>query len=197
MYDTSLWECTRHYVQYVFTTERSHVNYVKNLSSLIFPHFDYACFVFRDLSITLTESLTSLLKACVRFVAGNIPFRARVTQHRIAVSQTQERILHCYASIQVSRLIKSQLYVHSRFAWMSEDITLKRSERHSAQLLYSNFLRPEKADRSFKKAATDLLNGFNLSAFDMSDLDGFKREIHQVLLGKLELSEKVLSYTLD
>ena len=57
----------------------------KLIESLIFPYFDFACAVFQDLNNTQTNSLEVLLKACVRFVIVNIPFRAHVTPHRVAL----------------------------------------------------------------------------------------------------------------
>ena len=73
-------------------------------------------------------------------------------------------------------------YVDSRFSRVGENITLRRSERNSTPLLHCKFLRPDKANDSFKRAATDLLNGFNISVLDMSELYAFKRKIRQVLL---------------
>ena len=73
-------------------------------------------------------------------------------------------------------------YVHSRFSRVEENITLRRSEWHSAQILHCNLLKPDKANDSFKRAVTDLLNGFNISTFDISQLYSFKRRIRQVLL---------------
>ena len=61
---------------------------------------------------------------------------------------------------------------------------LRRSERHLAQSLYCNFLRPEKANCSFKRTATDLLNGLNVSTYDMSEFSRLKTRPYRTLLGR-------------
>ena len=76
-------------------------------------------------------------------------------------------------------------YINDRFSRVGEDTTLRRSERPVpglAQILHCNFLRPENADHSFERAATDLINGFNDSVFEMRELYAFKRKIYQVFL---------------
>ena len=73
-------------------------------------------------------------------------------------------------------------YIESRFLRVGNHTTLRRSEIHPAQALYCNFSRPEKANCSFKKAATDLLNGLNVSTFDMGELSRFKTRLYQALL---------------
>ena len=45
-----------------------------------------------------------------------------------------------------------------------------------------NFLTPEKANQSFKRANTDLLNGINVSTYDPREIRRFKRTTYRTLL---------------
>ena len=123
-------------------------------------------------NVTLSKSIEILLKACVRFVAGNMPFRGHVTPHRIdlvSLSAKHRREYSIAIQAYKSLATSNPRYIHSRFSRMGEDITLRRSERHPAQILNCNFLRPEKADQPFKRAATDLFNKM-VSTFPYSTL---------------------------
>ena len=127
----------------------------KLVESLIFPYFDFASAVFQDLNVTLSESLEILLKACVRYVVGNIPFRAHVTPHRISLGWlSAKRRREYFTAMQAYKSLATlnPSYIESRFSRVGNHTMLRRSERHPAQTLFCNFSRPEKANCSFKKA---------------------------------------------
>ena len=142
-----LYEGVHHTTFAAFSPQGLHTGPLQILvESLIFPYFNYLCVVCQDLNITLTNSLEILLKAYVRFVIGNIPFPAHVTPHRIALGWlSAKRKLEYFIVMQAYKSLAAlnPSYVHSRFSRVGENITLRRSERHLAQILHCNFLRPE------------------------------------------------------
>ena len=50
-----------------------------------------------------------------------------------------------------------------------------RLERHPTQTLYCNFLLPEKANQSFKRAGTDTLNGLNVSTYNPREIKEIRK----------------------
>ena len=75
--------------------------------------------------------------------------------------------------------------IPTRFSRVGSHILLRRSERRQDQSLYFNFLRPEIANGSFKRAAKNLLNGLNFSTYVMSELSRLKTRLYQTLLDKI------------
>ena len=64
------------------------------IESLVFPRFDYACAVYHDVNLTRNLKLQRAQNACIRFVAGNIPFRAHVTPFRLELEWLSIGIQH-------------------------------------------------------------------------------------------------------
>ena len=140
-----------------------------------------------NINATLSKSLEILLNACVRFFIGNIPFQAHVTPNRLALwwlSAKSRReyftVMQAYKSLATS----NPSYIETRFSRVGSHISLRHSERNPVQSIHCNFLRPEKANCSFKRAATNLLNGLNVSTYDMSELSRVKTRLYRTLLDR-------------
>ena len=138
----------------------------------------------------------------MRFVINNMYLRVHVQPHRIALEWVLAK-----RSVNTSLLLKlanSQLpnpsHIKNRFCGIGEDIALRHSERHTIQTLYCNSLLPEKANQSFKRAGTDLLNGLNVSAYDPREIRSFKssalklssKEIHRTGKNRIEQNRLIV-----
>ena len=132
------------------------------------------------------NQLEILLKACLRYVIDNIPFRAHVTPHRISLGWlSANRRREYFTAMQAynkSLATSNPSYVENRFSRVGNHTTLRCSERHPALTLYCNFSRPERANCCFMKATTDLLNGLNVSSYYMSELKRFKQDLTKLSL---------------
>ena len=116
---------------------------------------------------------------------GNIPFRAHATPHRIALgwlSAKRRREYHTALQAFKSLATNNPKYIKERFCLVGRGIELRRSGRRLPQTLYCNFLKPEKANLSFKKLATDLLNRMPLPPYLVNQVYKFKSALKQDLL---------------
>ena len=103
--------------------------------TLVFPQLDYAAPVYNHLDKTRVLMLERALKACVRFVVGNISRRNHVTPHRLALGWLSAlRRRQYFIGLQAFKVIASgqPLYLTDRFACRLQ-VDLRRSTRRPPQ----------------------------------------------------------------
>ena len=137
--------------------------------SLLFPHFDYAAPVYNHLDKTRVIKLENTLKACVRFVVGNIPRHDHVTPHRLALGW-----LSAARTIPVDRFA----------CRLNIDLEVGRSNRRPPQPFEPPPRRTEAFKHSFALEALDLLNSINFTSFTPGHLPLLKRTLRDALFNR-------------
>ena len=161
---------------------------VKHLAeSLLFPHFDYAAPVYH-LDKTRVLKLEKALKACVRFVVGNIPRRDHVTLHRLALGWlSAARRRQYFVGLQSFKVVANAYpsYLVDRFAYrLHVDLELRRSNRRPPQPFEPPLRRTEAFKHSFALEALDLLNSINFTSFTPAHLPLLKRTLRNALFSR-------------
>ena len=132
--------------------------------SLLFPHFDYAAPVYNHLDKTRVLKLEKALKACVRFVVGNIPRRNHVTPHRLALGWlTAARRRQYSFGLQAFKIVANAnpSYLVDFAYRLNVDLELRRSNRRPPQPFEPPPRGTEVFKHSFALDALDLLNSIN------------------------------------
>lgn len=159
----------------------------KLVQSLVLPIFDYAIPVYADLDAMRTLKLQRAQNACVRFVIGNIPRRAHVTPHRLALGWlSAKRRLEYLLAIQAYNALakKSPAYLLPRFSVLTSDSDIRRSARNPPQHLLYPAPRTEAWKQSFYIQASWLLNNTGVTEFFEPSITAFKRTLYRELLAK-------------
>ena len=156
--------------------------------TLVFPQLDYAAPVYNHLDKTRVLMLERALKACVRFVVGNISRRDHVTPHRLALGWLSAlRRRQYFIGLQAFKVIASgqPLYLTDRFACrLQVDIDLRRSARRPPQPFEPPPRRTEAFKHSFALEAMDLLNSIYFTTFTPSNFLNLKRLLRDVLFSR-------------
>lgn len=155
------------------------------VEALIFPHFDYCCAVYHDLSGQQNLKLHRLLNSCVRYVFGNIPWQSHVTPYRIALGWLSVlRRREYFIGSQAHSIIKtgSPSFLHDRFVPRSSRPDIRRSTRVGGGYFILPNARTEILRNSFPHCAAHLIN--SLGRIDLQDAStaSFKTLLFSTLL---------------
>ena len=156
--------------------------------TLVFPQLDCAALVYNHLDKTRVLMLERALKACVRFVVGNISRRNYVTPHRLALGWLSAlRRRQYFIGLQACKVVANAHphYLTDRFACrLDVDVDLRRSARRPRQPFESPPRRTEAFKHSFALEAMDLLNSIHFTGFSPSNLLPFKRLLRDTLFSR-------------
>ena len=132
--------------------------------------------------------LERALKACVRFVVGNIPRRNHVTPHRLALGWLSALRRRQYSiGLQTFKIVANAHphYLTDGVACrLDVDVDLRRSARRPPQPFEPPPRLTEAFKHSFALEAMDLLNSIHFTGFTPSNLLPFKRLLRDALFSR-------------
>lgn len=155
------------------------------ISTLAFPHFDYASVLFTDMSAGNSVKLQKVQNACVRFITG-----ARVFDHitplyrELKILKIKERRLLAVADLVRKVIIsKTPEYLYQQFQFTS--VSNVRSTRSSRMMLQIPIHRMEKFHNSFLVQAAKIWNDFKLYEYMHLSDPAFRRLMFEKCLARL------------
>ena len=158
------------------------------MESLVFPRFDYACAVYYYLDKTRFDKIQVMLKACVRFVVGRLPFLAHVTPHLLGLHwlSAHRRREYFIGTLTYAVVANdSPAYLTERFHRRQHvDLTVRHSVGRPPQAFVLPGSRTEAHKRSFTLEAMSLLNSVHVIDFAPRALQAFKQHLFETLFAR-------------
>ena len=155
------------------------------VETLALPLFNYAATVYNHLDKDRTKKLEKDLKACVRFVLGNIPRRDHITPYRLSLGWlSAERRCQYFIGLQAFKVVANSYppYLVERFnCTLDVDLELRRSDRRSPQHFEPPPRRTEAYEHSFALEFHSLANSIHFINFSPTNISNFKRVLREAL----------------
>lgn len=179
----------------------SHTLKRRLVEALIFPHLDYVCTVYNDLTREQNLTLDRLLNRCVRFVHASIPWHTPVTPYRLSLGwlSVEHRRMLLLATLAFSIVTTGQLvHLFLLFLLRTSDSNLRVSPRITPEPLLYPTPRTVTFENSFHITASKFIYIFadRLFSLDHTLIDHFK-SLASTKLTAREVSDWRLRVSLD
>lgn len=154
------------------------------VQTLIFPHFDYACAVYHDMSGEQNVRLHRLLNACVRYVYGTIPWDAHVTPYRLALGWLSvKRRRELFIGLQGFKIAKfnAPSYLADHLIPYHDCPDLRLSSRIPHGYYLPRKARTTTLEKSFSFEAARIVNLFHQLDIRLTSITTFKSLLRDLL----------------
>lgn len=152
------------------------------ITTLVFPHIDYCCLIYLDLTGELNLLLERALNACVRFI-----FDLRRDEHItpyykqlgwLKISDRRKYFLGCM----IFNILKTKTPLYLSQYLVFRDRMLSRDTRAQTDHLIVPICRTELFKKSFRSAAPQFWNSLPTEIRNMNSLNSFKAKLFTHLL---------------
>lgn len=155
---------------------------IKLITSLIFPHLDYCCGAFTDITGQLNKKLYRATNACIRF-ALNVKRDEHITPYYqelrwLKIDARRSYFVGCLLHNIIKTKEPNLIYKELNF----RSTTASRTTRASNDLLTLPYCRTETYKRSFRFCASKLWNDLSPELRGAQSGAIFKRELYNYLL---------------